>query len=187
MSKSAVHSEFDEPVDERLTQLVSYLDGELDDTEQDAIERALIGDPEMRSHADILSRTWAMLDELEEVTVSRSFTQATLATVSTQMAVEKQTQGEHLFSRLARLSARYRILPCFLAGVIGTSAGLWVSHRVQERRQQSPDAVRDALVLQKLDLLMNDGRYRVIPDVDSLQKVQLNTQGSDSTATKQGN
>ena len=82
------NSDDDCPVDERLTQIVSYLDGELDETQMNAFEQDLINDPEMRSHADILSRTWGMLDALEEVSASRQFTQQTMATITAEVVEE---------------------------------------------------------------------------------------------------
>ncbi len=178
MSQSPQQLDEDEPVDEQLTQLVSYLDGELDDTQADEIERNIINDPDMRSHVDILSRTWAMLDDLEEVSASQQFTQATLATISTEaVAAERETPGNAKRS-LIEAFARYKVLPCFLLGVLGVTAGMMLSGRLHERRlnrfEETAEAVaRDALVVEKLDMLLKDDLYRIVPSAEALQQLNL--------------
>ena len=178
MSQSPKQLDDDEPVDERLAQLVSYLDGELDDTQSDQIERTIINDPDMRSHADILSRTWAMLDDLEEVSASKHFTQATLETISTEaVAAEREAPGSFRRS-LIEAFARYKVLPCFLLGVLGVTAGMMLSGNAQERRlersEETAEAVkRDALVVEKLDMLLKDDLYRIVPSAEALQQLNL--------------
>ena len=188
MSKQPQKIEQEEPVDEKLTQLISYLDGELDDDETDLIERALINDPDMRSHADILSRTWGMLDVLEDVSASCNFTQSTLATISTDFVAEQKqspkTRARSLLSDLVTACARYKVLPCFLAGVLGAAIGLMVSDRIQQRRMQSEEAAIDAIVLEHLDMLLKDDLYREVPDLESLKTLQLDSGNSnDETET----
>lgn len=168
----------DDPIDERLTQIVGYLDGELSDTQMNDVEQSLIDDPDMRSHADILSRTWAMLDDLEEVSASRQFTQATLATISVESeAAKKETVGGS-FSGMVATLARYKVLPCFLLGVLGAAVGFFVSDQAHSRRlQRSPDlaaeVARDALVTEQLPMLLQDDLYRIVPDAQTLQKLNL--------------
>lgn len=178
MSQQPQKIDEDEPADERLTQLVSYLDGELDDTQMDQIEQSLINDPDMRSHADILSRTWAMLDSLEDVAASKKFTQATLETVSTEAVTEKQNSSTSVFRRAVTACARYKILPCFLAGVIGASAGLMATDRMQQKRQQSEEVATDAFVLENLDVLLKDDLYREVPNVAKLKSLRLESGNS---------
>ena len=83
--------EHDDRDAEQLTEIVGYLDGELADTQMVEIEQKLIHDPDLRSHADILSRTWAMLDELDDVSASQTFTQETLATVASESVAQDDT------------------------------------------------------------------------------------------------
>lgn len=172
----------DDSVDERLTQLVSYLDGELSDTQMNDVEHSMINDPEMRSHADILSRTWAMLDTLEEVSASQNFTKSTLATISLEAKATTERSPGSRFNGLLAAFARYKVLPCFLLGVFGAAAGFWVSDQMQTRRmQRSPDIAaevkRDAVVTEQFDMLLQDDLYRIVPDAETLQKLDLQIDG----------
>ncbi len=168
------HSEIDEnePVDDTLTQIVSYLDGELDETQMNAFERDLINDPQMRSHADILSRTWGMLDSLEEVSASTNFTQGTLATISAEVA-DTQSQLQQQPGRLVAALVRYRIVPSFLIGLLAASIGLGISQRVQERRERKGDAAVTKMALQNLDMLSQIELYNLVPDANQLKELQL--------------
>lgn len=169
MSSHIHDAEHEEPADRQLVELVGYLDGELDGTEMDLIERELINDPDLRSHADILSRTWALLDVLEEVPASRQFTQDTMATVSSTMVAEQHVSWRHWLRSLLSMFARYKVLTFFAAGVIGGMTGLLFSSQLPF---QQPRAA-DALVLEKLDLLLNDPLYREVPDAESLRRLQI--------------
>lgn len=178
MSNSQTQIDDDEPIDEQLTKLVSYLDGELSDAQTDQVERTLIDDPNMRSHADILSRTWAMLDDLEEVSASKQFTQDTLATISTEAVAAEQKVPGHVRRGFFEAMARYKILPCFLLGVLGAAAGMMFSERADERRLERSEEVaaavaRDALVVENLDMLLKDDLYRIVPDAETLQDLKL--------------
>ncbi len=161
----------DEPLDEKLTELVSYLDGELDDTQMNEVEQILITDATARSHADILSKTWAMLDSLEEVSASGQFTQETLATISAEVIRNDEAPAGRRLKEVARALARYHILPCFLLGIIGTGAGLAVANTVQEKRENESNI--DAVVLEHIDLLPSIELYDLVPDVGALRELKL--------------
>ncbi|APZ94348.1 anti-sigma factor family protein [Fuerstiella marisgermanici] len=175
------HIEDEEILDERQTQLVSYLDGELDDTQMNAVEQSLINDPDMRSHADILSRTWSMLDALDDVSASKQFTQATLASISAESVSAESARPDANFRKFKQAMARYRIVPCFVAGLIGGAAGLFLSHAAWDRREQRGDAAINRAVLENFELLQNTDLYSIIPDVDSLRELKL---PEDPSATK---
>ena len=166
------NSDDDCPVYERLTQIVSYLDGELDETQMNAFEQDLINDPEMRSHADILSRTWGMLDALEEVSASRQFTQQTMATITAEV-VEEPIKSRGILLRFAAFIARYRILPSFLIGLTAASIGLAVSSRLQDGRQRRGDAAVARVALQNIDLLQRLELYELVPSASDLKSLQL--------------
>jgi len=184
MSQETSNPNDEDTSDDQLTQLVSYLDGELDDTQTNAIEQSLINDPDMRSHADILSRTWALLDELEEVTAGQNFTQATVATISTETVdAPSSSSPRKRLSTLLSAMARYKVLPSLLIGVVGMAVGLFVGEQRQSQKLQSDEsAAVDEVVLDNLDLLLKDDLYREIPDVQALQKLKL-----DLNAASEGN
>ncbi len=167
------HIEQEEYSDDPQTQIVSYLDGELDDTQMNQVEQRLIDDPDMRSHADILSRTWSLLDSLEDVSASKQFTQETLATISAETVSDESERSGAGFRKFKLAMARYRVVPCFLAGLIGGTAGLMLSQMAWEKRQERGDAATNRLVLENFDLLQNIDLYTIIPDVERLEALQL--------------
>ncbi len=162
------------PSDERLTEIVSYLDGELDDTQMNEIEHDLINDPEMRSHADILSRTWALLDSLEEVSASRQFTQDTLATVASDTVDDSRPEktGRSL-ERIRRALAQYHVIPYFLIGLTGGAVGLFLSDLVWQRRESSDDLSTTRVVLDNFELIKNAEQYSVVPDSEQLRSLEF--------------
>lgn len=174
MSSHIQDAEREEPADRQLVELVGYLDGELDGTQMDLIERELINDPDLRSHADILSRTWALLDVLEEVPASRQFTKDTMATVSSTMVAEQRVSWRHRLRSLLGTCARYKVLTFFAAGVIGAITGLLLGRRLLFQQPRTADA----LVLENLDMLLNDPLYREVPDAESLRRLQISVRAT---------
>jgi anti-sigma factor RsiW len=65
----------DEPRD---SELVAYLDGELDERSTRELEQKLQTDPELRQEADTLKRTWELLDFLPQPEPTPTFTSRTL-------------------------------------------------------------------------------------------------------------
>lgn len=172
--------EDDERDDETVTEIVSYLDGELDDTQMLEVEQKLIQDPEMRSHADILSRTWALLDELDEVSASQRFTQDTLATVTAESAEKKTAHPARHLRSVAEFLSRYKVVPCFLMGLLSGLAGLAISERMIETRQSSEQMSINSVLLENFDLLQNIDLYLSVPAAESLREVEFPTDTSRS-------
>ena len=161
----------DEPLDEKLTELVSYLDGELDDTQMNEVEQILITDAAARSHADILSRTWALLDSLEEVSASGQFTQETLATISAEVIKDGGGPSGKRLKDLTTALARYQIVPYFLLGVLGAGVGLTMAGTAEENREAESNV--EAVALQHIDLLPSIELYDLVPNVDALKELGL--------------
>lgn len=158
-----------ETADAELTELVAYLDGELDDQAADRLERRLVRDSGLRQRAELLDRTWHLLDSLEELTASGEFTQRTLAS----MSVDVPESAAGAASAAASLRSRTRpSLPvlavccagCFLCTTIGLVAGQWAAVR-----NRDPGEVE---MLQNLDLLQHYFNYRPIPDEAFLRQLQ---------------
>ena len=167
------------------TQIISYLDGELDDTQMNEVEQRLINDPDMRSHADILSRTWSLLDDLDDVSASRQFTQETLATISAETVTAESARAGAGFRKFKQFVARYRILPCFVAGLIGGAAGLMLSQMAWEKRQERGKAATNRVVLENFELLQSTDLYSIVPDVESLKELDLPVDPQSANATVQ--
>jgi len=72
----------EESHDPRLTELVAYLDGELEPEQSARLERQFAVDAPLRRYAESLDRTWQLLDTLGDAPASGEFTQRTLASIS---------------------------------------------------------------------------------------------------------
>jgi anti-sigma factor RsiW len=70
--------------DEDRAELVAYLDGELGEKAAQAFEARLSRDRELRAEADVLKKTWDMLDYLPRAEPSASFTHETLERLAVQ-------------------------------------------------------------------------------------------------------
>lgn len=166
-------------LEEQLTQLVSYLDGELDGTQITDLEQSLVTDSAMRSHVDILSRTWSLLDELDDVQVSESFTQQTMATIATQTVTAEPTQQKNgLMFSLKALVIHNKVLFAFVIGMLGGSLGLMAGQLIQHQAidAEGSEAAVDELIIEHMDLLPRAGLYEMVPDAGTLRKLQLDVQ-----------
>jgi len=77
---------------EERDNLVSYLDGELDEETTQAIEARLTQSPEARREADALRRTWELLDYLPKPRASETFTNRTLEKLETRRLVQTRNR-----------------------------------------------------------------------------------------------
>lgn len=162
-----------EQVDAQLVDLVSYLDGELPNDQAESVERKLVSDPVMRSDADILSRTWAMLDSLDEVSGSRQFTQSTLQCVAAEAKKQPVTRKVRSY-RILKTLAEHHVLPLFLMGAAFAAAGLAVSQSTGGPRGSKKEMLAvDRIVLEEFDMLQNLELYQRVPNAEVLQQLDL--------------
>lgn len=160
-------------VDTQLADLVSYLDGELPNDEAELLERKLVSDPVLRSDADILSRTWAMLDSLDEVSGSRQFTQSTLQCVAAETKSQPVTRKVRSY-RVLKTLAQHHVLPLFLMGAAFAAAGLAISQTARgPRGPKSETLAVDRIVLQEFDMLQNLELYQRVPSAEVLQSLDI--------------
>lgn len=89
-----------EPAHEK-EELVAYLDGELSETEAEAVHAQLGRDPQLRLEADALSQTWDLLNYLPRPQAPLDFTAKTVQRLETAGYVLRQ-RGEN-WRRLALL------------------------------------------------------------------------------------
>ena len=172
MSRPTDTEIFDEPEeanDPQLTELVAYLDGELNEEASNRLERQLAENPPLRGYAETLDRTWQLLDTLGEATASGEFTQKTLASLS---AISHEEFADQMPSSKrgtdwVRKIPATRILLWTLAGFLGSSAGLLLG-----RSSQSPKAdSEDVQLLQQLDLLLQFPRLHAARSATFLEQV----------------
>jgi len=82
-------------------ELTAYLDGELDEATQLAVENRLGEDPEYLQELQSLQRTWDTLDHLPMVDAGKSFTQTTMELIVDQAFVRWWTvRGRLCFSAI---------------------------------------------------------------------------------------
>jgi anti-sigma factor RsiW len=172
MSRPTDTEAFDEPEeinDPQLTELVAYLDGELDEEDSSRLERQLAENPPLRGFAETLDRTWQLLDSLGEATASGEFTQKTLASlavVSSDESSEQPPSSIRSADWVRRIPVT-RIVLWTLVGFLGTSVGLLLG-----RSSQAPKAdSEDMQLLRKLDLLLQFPRLHAARSATFLEQV----------------
>lgn len=155
MSRPTDTEIFDEPEethDPQLTELVAYLDGELNEDESSRLERQLAENAPLRGYAETLDRTWQLLDTLGEATASGEFTQRTLASlsvVSHEQFTDQMPSSTRGTDWVRKIPAT-RIVLWTLVGFFGSSVGLLLG-----RSSQAPKAdSEDVQLLRQLDLLL---------------------------------
>jgi hypothetical protein len=99
--------------DEDRENLVAYLDGELDESAAAAVEARLSLDNSSRSEAELLKKTWDLLDYLPRPEPSPAFTHRTMERISA--------------LRTAPLTSRVHRLPTWALGVGWVAALLLVT------------------------------------------------------------
>lgn len=75
---------------EMETELVAYLDGELDHAAAQRVERRLSEDPEFRRRLQQLQRAWDLLDSLPRLEASKTFATTTVEMVAVKAAADSQ-------------------------------------------------------------------------------------------------
>ena len=75
--------------EEEKAELVAYLDGELDEAAQQAVEAKIATNPDARAELDALKQTWGMLDFLPKASPSPNFTHRTME----RLTLEKVASG----------------------------------------------------------------------------------------------
>ena len=169
----------DEIENDQLTRIVSYLDGELNEAETMLVEQQLIDDPDLRDRAEKLSRTWSMLDELDEVSASQQFTQDTMTSIVAEARTSPSPRKSDRWRGVSRFLAKHKVVPCFVAGLIGGSLGLIPSESTDSRPRnfQAEHRINETL-LSDFELLRNYAQYTSVPDLDALRELNFTPEAS---------
>jgi anti-sigma factor RsiW len=144
------------------TNLVAYLDGELDEATARALEARLSLDPAARAEADTLRKTWELLDYLPRPEPSASFTHRTLEKLAVQ-----HTTGP-------RLASGRRTWPWWVQGmgwaaalVVAAAGGMGMAHLLW-----SPAATPSREAAEVEEVVIRHPRmvehYRVYEQVENL-------------------
>ena len=158
-----------DPLDARLVELVSYLDGELDEPDSDRLERQLSTDPPLRSYVETLDRTWRLLDSLDDARASGEFTQRTIASIN---AIPAESSTEQLpimilLRRSLKAGPWLRLSAWVAAGFLGTTVGLLLARNAPPTRSE----LDDRRLLNDMEFLQQYRTLRPIPNATFLRQV----------------
>jgi anti-sigma factor RsiW len=159
----------EDPDDLQLTEIVAYLDGELDESECLRLEKMLASSPPLRGYAESLDRTWQLLDSLGQADVSDEFTHKTLASLTTISSHDDHPADKNAGRRLqwiTRLPVAKTIV-WTLAGFAGSAAGLQLAQKSQNQQANT----EDVQLLRQLDLLENYPKIYPVPNVEFLRSI----------------
>jgi len=135
--------------------LVAYLDGELDEPAAKEIERLIASDNQVRHEADMLVRSFELLDVLPQQRASDTFTAQTMATVRVSPRTAKPTPMARRIGVYAGWAAGL-----VLAAVVGFSiANRWV-----------PDESR--MLIENLPVIQNLDMYTEVENTEFLRELQ---------------
>jgi hypothetical protein len=157
---------------EELSDLVAYLDGELDDSSLELIERRLVDDIPLRRSAETLDRTWQLLDTLEDAEASGDFTQNTLASIAAagagvdvDAAADTPVLSKSGGSTFPWRPAVSLFAVSFLTSTLTLAITRWNASAA------TPDS--DRILLQNLDVLKDYDACRLVPNVQFLRELRL--------------
>jgi anti-sigma factor RsiW len=152
--------------DDERANLVAYLDGELPEAVAAEVEATIQRDPQVRSEADTLRKTWELLDYLPRPQPSASFTNRTLQKIS----------AFHPKSVATPLSTRWRpwVLGVGWAALVLFASALGFAGGQRLQRVATPDEAASNADL--YEMLVRDLRIvenlRVYEKADNLEFVQ---------------
>jgi ferric-dicitrate binding protein FerR (iron transport regulator) len=142
-------------IDERVEEIVAYLDGEADDSSADAIEQQMARDPAVRREIDSLQRAWDMLELLDMPKPGGDFSRQTVQ-LATQSVKADIIPTAHRRSWLVPLLWSSGTVAAFAAGWFFTMGRPSIDEQIN----------REQPLLEKLDA------YRATGDVDFLKKLR---------------
>ena len=145
---------------QQRSDLVAYLDGELNETASREIERILTHSPVARNEVEVLMRTWEMLDALPMRSASEDFTERTMSTI--RIDDYREPLSEKLWFQRTR---RGVIIAGWVAGlvvaaVIGFSAGTL-------QAQDPVQAARSYVESHRAEIVTELREFVAIPNVAS--------------------
>jgi len=141
--------------DERVEEIVAYLDGEADDASADSIEQQMARDPGVRREIDSLQRAWDMLELLDMPKPSGDFSRQTVQLATQSVKAEAVPIIKR---RVWFLPAIWSIgaIAAFTAGWFLTMGRPSVERRINE----------ELPILEKLDA------YRATGDIEFLKRLK---------------
>jgi anti-sigma factor RsiW len=161
--------------DEELTNLVAYLDGELDEHSARAVEAKLSLDAGARLEAETLRQMWAVLDYLARPEASATFTSKTLDRVSSLRPAKASATMARSGDRVITGGSRWWAFgigwaaAVILAGIVGFGGVNLATQRqrLAVQANQAP-ADLDGKLVHDLRLIENKRLYENVEDIHFL-------------------
>jgi hypothetical protein len=138
--------------------LTAYLDGELDETAEQAFEARLGQEPTLRAALDSMKQAWGLLDYLPGASASSDFTHRTLDRLSLESTQSAKFKRGWTLRRGALWAA------CALIA-LGIGAGTSATYRKYTLKPINPDEP----ILRNLRLLERLPAYQTVEDLEFLK------------------
>lgn len=145
---------------EERSNLVAYLDDELDDADKQLIATKLTQSMTARRELDALRKTWEMLDLLPRPQASGDFTERTLS-----LANVKSDQGERIASAASGAARRALAVAALVAAGL-VSAGVGYAAVVRAWPNPSARLARDLPIAENLDAYRDAGSIEFLEALD---------------------
>lgn len=147
--------------EEQRTELVAYLDGELDTAGAERVRRLLAENEAVRREAEELTIAWEALDALDEVRASSDFTKRTLSSIKALAETETLDESEtSSFAARRGMILGGWVLGIVASGVIGFCTTNWAIP------QKSQDLVRDLDLMKELPKYQRVGSAELLEELD---------------------
>lgn len=145
---------------EARSNLVAYLDGELDEETSRGIERELVRSPVVRNEVESLTRTWEMLDLLPKTDATEQFTEQTLT------AIRLDEYREPLSDKWWFQRARRGVVLAGWAAGLAVAAGLGFVITNRAIPNEPELLVRELPLIESLDI------YTEVDNIDFIKDLQ---------------
>jgi len=140
--------------------LTAYLDGELDETAEQALEARLSQEPALRAELDALKQTWGLLDYLPSAVASSDFTHRTLDRLSLEGSITQSVKMKRGWP--LRRAALWVACAIIALGVgVATSTG----YRKYTLKPIDPDEA----IVRHLRILERLSAYETVDDLEFLK------------------
>ena len=155
--------------DEDRKNLVAYLDGELDAKMARPLEAKLNQDAEARSEAEVLRRTWEMLDYLPRPEPTPTFSSRTLERVSALRPTAPANKDGRRWPKWVPGAGWAAAVLC--AGVLGFAGMSRLPKAQPPVPPARPKIDEDQLLVRELRLIENRRLYELVDDVNFLREL----------------
>ena len=151
--------------------LVAYLDGELDEPAASAVERMLAESAAARQEAEMLSRTFDLLDELPLAAASKEFTARTLSAIKvSHIATTSRSASRNMWSP----TFRRWVVTGGSVGLLGAAALLGYFSTNRWISDPSEALIHDLPVIENVD------KYAEVEDIAFLHALERSELFNDS-------